>query len=200
MSAGLLMSLRPRSGRSLSVGAIAGIVVCVAALAGAALIASHSSSQPGTTIPANERAQRVALVSWESAIHPSVVAAGQVVALGPRTGVSDVANRTQPDAKLRAMATGWASRLTVLASQITAVTTPVFLTSVHELLDNAMSQYVAATHALVAATSARGARRTSLLVAATAHGKNGDHLYDEAAAAIAGWRARLGLAPDWSAS
>lgn len=185
----------------MSLGALVGFVVCASALAVAALIASRSSSSSrGTTTSAAVRAQRAALSSWEAAIHPSVLAAGQVVALGPRQGVSEVANRTQPTAQLRMMAIGWHVRLTVLASQIAASPAPSFLRSAGVLLTQAMAGYVHAARSLLLAIPARGERRTSLLSAATADGRAADRFYDAAVADIAMWRTRLDLAPDWSAS
>ena len=196
----MLTSMRPRSGRSVSIGALVGIVVCAAGLAGVALVGSRSSSSRGTTLSSAERAQRAALVSWEAEIHPAVVSAGQVVALGPRRAVSEVANHTQPDAQLRGMAIGWHARLVVLRAQLAAVAAPPFLQSAKTLLDLAMAGYVNSARSLLLATNAHGARRTSLLVAATANGRAADHKYDEAVAAVASWRSRLDLAPDWSAS
>lgn len=186
----------------MSVGAVVGIVVCMAALVVAALLASNhpSSSSRRTTLTAAQRAQRAALTSWEMQIHPAVLSAGQVVALGPRQGVSEVANHTQPAMELESEAIGWHARLVVLRQQIAAVSTPAFLQPAHDLLDRAMTDYVGAARALFMATTARGGRRTSLLAAATAHGRAADHLYDEAVAAVAGWRTRLGLGADWSGS
>ena len=201
MSAGMMTALRPRSSRSVSVGALVGFVLCASVLAGAALIASRSSSSSrGTTTSAAVRAQRAALVTWEAAIHPAVLAAGQVVALGPRQGVSEVANRSQPAAQLRTMAIGWHVRLTVLASQIATAPAPSFMRSAGVLLNQAMAGYVHAARSVLLAIPARGARRTSLLSTASADGRAADKAYDAAVADIAIWRTRLGLAPDWSAS
>lgn len=201
MSAGMMTVLRPRTRRSASAGALVGIVVCASVLAVAALIASRSSSSSrSTTSTATVRAQRAALESWENAIHPAVLAASQVVALGPREGVSEIANRTQPTAQLRVMTIGWHARLTVLADQIAAVATPTFLRSAHVLLNQAMAGYVHAARSLVLAVPAHGARRTHLLSTATIDGRTADKVYDAVVADIAMWRTRLDLAPDWSAS
>jgi len=181
----MMTALRPRNRRSVSAGALVGIVVCASVLAVAALIASRSSSSRGTTSNADVRAQRTSLVSWESEIHPAVLAASQVVALGPRQGVSEIANKTQPIAELRVMAIGWHARLTVLAGQIADVSTPPFLQSAHVLLNQAMAGYVHAARSLLFAVPASGARRTSLLSTATADGRAADKVYDAAVADIA---------------
>lgn len=193
----MLTTFRPRWGRSVSLGVLAGFLFCAVVFAGVALIASHSSKRTTTSV---SPAQASTLVTWENAIHPLVLAASQVVALGPREGVSEVANRTQSMAQLRTEAIGWHVRLTALASQIANVSAPPFMKASHDLLDQAMTGYVNAAHSLLLAVPAHGVRRTSLLAAATADGKAADHLYDEAVSVIAAWRTQLGLAPDWSAS
>lgn len=195
MSAGVLTMMRPRADRSLRLGVVVGAVVCAAALGGAALVASQSG---GSSAPAVDHAKRSALVEWERSVRPLISSAGQVVALGPRTGIHDIGTRAEPDAKLHDMATGWESRLSTLRDEIAQLDAPPFISPAAVLLDRAMAGYVTASHDLVLATTARGARRTSLLDAAAAAGKNADHLYDDATAAIAQWRSRLGLSPDWS--
>ena len=192
-------AMRPRNARSIRIGVLAGIVVCALALVGAAVVGSHPSPD-GSASNATARQQQATLISWEADVHPLVVAAGQVVALGPRQGVSEVANRTKPADQLHRMAAGWHGRLVALTAQLAATPTPNFLARAHALLNRAMTGYVDATKSLLAATTARGLRRTSLLAAATAAGKTSDRIYDDAVAAIAQWRSRLGLAPDWSGS
>ncbi len=195
MSAAVLTSLRPRANRSLRLGVVAGALVCTAALAGAAVLAGQGGS--GST-PRVDPAQRSALVAWEDAVHPLVQSAGQVVALGPRTGIADIAEGKEPDAQLQQMAAGWERRLTVLQRQVAALSPPEFLEPAAATLNDAMAGYVTAASELSAAATAHGARRTSLIAAASAAGKNADHLYDQATAAIAHWRSRLGLPTDWS--
>lgn len=197
MSASVLTALRPRADRNLRMGVVVGAVVTVAALVGAGLAASQSGGSSPATQHGNASA-RSALVSWEGAVHPLVVSAGQVVALGPRTGVAAVAHPTLPMAQLHHMASGWATRLSALQQQVAGVRAPGFLHDADSLLDQAMAGYVTAANDLLTATTARGWRRTALLNDASAAGKSADHLYDLATAAIAAWRVRLGLPADWS--
>lgn len=182
-----------RQGRSLRLGAVAGVVAAVAVLLVVALLASGTSSHSAAPKP-----DASALVVWEAAVQPLVTSGGQVVALGPRTAVAQLAQHKVTDAAMKDMASGWVRRLSQLDGQIAAVPTPDFLRPSHALLGSAMDGYVTASRDVLAATAATGARRDQLLRDASAAGKAADHDYDRATAAIAALRAQLSLPTDWS--
>jgi phosphatidylserine/phosphatidylglycerophosphate/cardiolipin synthase-like enzyme len=185
-----------RQGRSLRLGAVAGIVAAMALLLVFALLSSRGSPSGGHSDLGSRQA---ALVSWEAAVQPLVESGGQVVALGPRKALGQMEGHTVTDVEMRTMATGWVRQLSQLQQQIAAVPTPQALRSAHEQLGTAMSGYVTASRDVLEATSATGARRAQLLKAAAAAGTAADHTYDLAVAAIAAQRAELSLPTDWSA-
>ena len=181
---------------SLRLGAVVGIVFGLVVLLVFALLSSRSTP----TTPHDLAARQSAVADWEAAVHPLISAGGQVVALGPRTAVADLASRKVPDAQLRTMAAGWVRRLSDLRTQIAAVPTPQQLRPAHDLLDAAMAGYVTASTDLLDAASATGPQRAQLLTDAAAAGKAADRQYDQAVAALARVRADLDLPTDWSGS
>ncbi|MDX6197548.1 MAG: hypothetical protein QOJ79_699 [Actinomycetota bacterium] len=185
-----------RQARSLRLGAAAGIGAAMLSLVVVALLSSRGSSKPAHDLAARQSA----VSDWEATVHPMISSGGEVVALGPRTAVADLAQRKVPDARMQQMATGWVRRLSELREQIAAVPTPTELRPAHALLDSAMAGYVSASRDLFDAASAIGQRRTALLEAAAAAGRTADHEYDQAMATIARLRAQLDLPTDWSDS
>ena len=185
-----------RQSRSVRLGATAGIAAALIGLLVFAALSSRGSDENLHGLAARQ----AALVDWEDAVHPLISTGGQVVALGPRGAVADLAQHKVADAQMQGMAGGWVRRLTELRQQIAAVATPPQLQTAHQLLDTAMAGYVTASEQILAATSATGARRTELLNQATAAGQAADHQYDLAVAAIARLRAELDLPTDWSGS
>lgn len=187
-----------RQARSLQMGAVAGMAAGLLILLAFALVsARYTSPEPFAEAVT---AQQLAVDDWETAVHPLILTGSEVVALGPRTGVADLAQHKVPDAQMRTMATGWVQRLSELRAQIAAVTTPPSLRGAHDLLDTAMAGYVTASRDLASAAAATGPRRDQLLADAATAGKTADQNFDLAAATIARLRADLKLPTDWSAS
>lgn len=180
-----------RRRRSLVVGLALGVVAALM-FAGVTSLGS-----PGAR-PDVAAERRTAIVTWQAAVHPLVLSGGQVVALGPRTGVGQIQEGELAPAVLADMAGGWLRRLSALDAEIAAVPTPDFLRPAHALLNDAMDGYVTAARHLLAAATATGPRQAELLAAAVAAGTAADRTYDRATAAIAAWRAQLNLPTDWS--
>jgi hypothetical protein len=179
--------------RSLVLGVAFGVLAALM-VAG---VMSLGSSGPRPDVAAE---RRTAIVTWQAAVHPLVLSGGQVVALGPRTGIGQIQEGKLAPGVLADMAGGWARRLSALDAEIAAVPTPEFLRPAHALLNDAMDGYVTAARQLLAAATATGARQAELLAAAAAAGTAADRTYDRAIAAIAEWRAQLSLPTDWSGS
>ena len=185
-----------RQSRSMRLGAAAGVAAGLVILLLFTLVSSRSSDGGAHELGLRQ----AAVLDWEDAVHPLIEQSGEVVALGPKASIKDLAPNGQPDPELQRMATAWVHRLTDLRRQIAAVTTPSSLRSAHDLLDAAMAGYVTASRDLAAAAVATGSRRTQLLSDATDAGTAADHQYDLASAAIARLRAELDLPTDWSGS
>ena len=183
-------------------GALAGVLTTFAAVAVAgALAAGHHGASPDRGAAQRlTAAHTTQLAAWESAVHPIILSAGQVVALGPRQGAQQLQSSEFSSATNQHMAAGWVARLTQLRAQLHKLQPPPFLGNVQTLLDRSLAGYIDASRALLAATTATVARRVSLINAADAAGQAADRLYDQATAAIAAQRATLGLPVDWSGS
>src|SRR5438067_4840649 len=191
-----------RTRRALRWGVVAGVLTTLSALAVVSVVAGGHRSRASAdhrhqVVLAAHRAQ---LAQWEAAVHPLILSAGQVVALGPRQGAQQLAGNEFSAATNHHMAEGWVTRLTQLRAQLAATKAPGILTDAQSLLDRSLAGYIAASQDLLAASTATGARRTSLVNSADVAGRAADRLYDQATAAIAALRARYGLPVDWSGS
>ena len=196
-----VLGIDRRGGRSLLIGSAVGIVAAAtlaAVLSTTGVLSSWSSDTQPSSASALFAERQAAIVRWEALVQPLVLSGGQVVALGPRTGIGEIQRRKLSTPVLQNMASGWVRRLSALNQQIAAVPTPDFLRPAHALLSEAMDGYVSASRNLLAATTATGARQTQLLDEAAAAGTAADRTYDRATAAIADWRAQLNLPTDWS--
>ena len=184
---------------SQSVGALVGMGITVLAITlFALLVGHHGNTASGTS--QHVVSQRQSLSAWEAKVHPLIERAAQVVALGPRQGAKQIEGSEFSVATNQKMASGWVASLTAVRGQLSGVAAPAFLADAQRLLDQSIDGYITASQDLLSATTASAPRRASLLTASAVAGRNADHLYDEATAAIAKWRATLGLAADWSAS
>ena len=196
-----VLGIYRRSGRSLLIGSAVGIIAAVllaAVLSTTGVLSSGSSATRPSSASALFADRQAAIVRWEALVQPLVRSGGQVVALGPRTGIGEIQRRKLSTPVLQNMASGWVRRLSTLNQQIAVIPTPDFLRPAHALLSEAMDGYVSASRNLLAATTATGARQTQLLDEAAAAGTAADRTYDRATAAIADWRAQLNLPTDWS--
>lgn len=191
-----------RSRRSLGWGAAIGVLTTVGVLAvvGVVLGGHHSRGSARLVGKPTATLQQAQLTRWEADVHPLILSAGQVVALGPRQGVQQLEGHEFSAATNKQMAEGWVARLTQLRAQLTALDAPIFMAGAQSLLDRSFAGYITASQDLLAAATTTGARHTGYLDNANAAGRAADRLYDQATAAIAAMRAHLGLAVDWSGS
>jgi hypothetical protein len=191
---------RVRSTRAMRRGALAGAVCTLATFLVVGLLVSGHHTRSGTPHGSTSPAQRVQLAAWASAVHPLILSAGQVVALGPRQGVQQLQSGEFSAIANQHMAAGWVARLTRLRAQVASLHAPSFMTDAQSLLDRSLTGYLSASQDLLAASTATGSRRQSLLDSANAAGRAADRLFDQATAAIAARRALLELPVDWSGS
>jgi hypothetical protein len=191
-----------RPGRALRWGAIVGALTTLTVLAlVSVLVSGHNSrASAGHGRRSAMAGQRVQLAQWEAGVRPLILSAGQVVALGPRQGVQQLQSHEFSAATNQHMAAGWVARLRQLRTELHSLKAPRFLSDAQSLLDQSLAGYITASQNLLAATTATGSQRASLLNDADVAGRAADRLYDQATAAIAAWRATLGLPVDWSGS
>lgn len=189
-----------RNASAMRRGALMGAVstLAVFAVVGVLLSAHHTGTRRNQA--ASITVRRAELAAWESAVHPLILSAGQVVALGPRQGVQQLQGDEFSAATNHHMAEGWVASLTRLRAQVAAVHAPSFVSDAQSLLERSLAGYLAASQDLSAASTSTGQQRRSLLDSANAEGRAADQLYDRATAAIAARRASLGLPDDWSGS
>lgn len=124
-------------------------------------------------------------VAYRDDVEPLLKDGGQVVGMGLKPGVADVANERYGQEVLVSMAAGWADELGGIRAEVGAIEPPRFLAETHWLFLQSLDGYTNAALALKAAAAAEDtARRDELVDLAATLGEAADRLYDRAAAAL----------------
>jgi len=162
--------------------ALLGGLVAVAAVGLGRPLLLDRGAAPALDTTARDAA---ALAAFREVTDPLVKEGGQVVAMGLKPGVADVANQAFGQDVLLSMASGWATELDGLRAEMAEVPAPGFLAEAHFLYVECLEGYATAARTLHAAASAVDAtRRDELIDLAADLGTAADRLYDRAQAAI----------------
>lgn len=152
--------------------AVAGVTALTLGAALAATFATHSDGASD---------QRVRDASaYQSAIAPILRAGGEVIELGMKPGLREIAQAQRISAELRSRVASWGRSVTGVKARFDAVPVPVGLERIQAEYDGALTAYLRVADDLRAAVETAGAGRGTALARAAADGSAADRLYDAA--------------------
>lgn len=137
--------------------------------------------------------QRREFVAYEAEIERLTEQGANLVVLGMRPGVADIADGRFPDQTLVTMAEGWTATARQLGQDFADLTEPEFAAHVGLQFDLALDAYVRTAELLLAAARAPVGERAALVDAAADLGERADDLLDRSMDLLGRERARLGL-------
>jgi hypothetical protein len=188
-TAGAAIDSVPGRRWSLRWALLGGLVAVAAVGLGRPLLLDRGAAP---AVDTTARAAAAALAAFREATDPLVKEGGQVVAMGLKPGVADVANQAFGQDVLLSMASGWAAELDGLRAEMAEVPAPGFLAEAHFFYVECLEGYATAARALHAAAGAADPiRRDELIDLAADLGTAADRLYDRAQAVIERHEARL---------
>lgn len=166
-------------------GALAALAIAGVAVASAAV--TRDDPKPEVT--------REELTAWEERILPSLQHGGKIVENGMKAAINDLQYRhVVPPATIAFEAEQWASGLTQVRGEVSAVPTPDELKPAVTHFVAAIDGYVAAAREFrKAALAPAGPERDRLVASGQAMGEAADDVYDLGGAVVQSLRRSLGM-------
>lgn len=142
---------------------------------------------------AQRRDDRAIYLRYERALLPALKEGGRIVVQQMRPSLPELSDGKLSRQTAIERAAGWQSAFRQIRADVIGLDPPPFLGDIERRWIAAIDAYLEISDAFVAAATATGAERTTLLDRAVAAGVRADKLFDRAAKVMQSHRRRLGL-------
>jgi len=168
----------PASRRTLI--AVAGVIVAAVLAVGLSswLDAGSADSRRSHAVTAAQ------VEAFQRALAPLLRAGGEIVEVGMKPGVAEIARSARSSADLLGRASSWLESMRGLRAQVANLSVPAGLAGVKSAYVSAFDDYVRTASDLIAAARAVGQARARLVATAQADGRAADRAYDTAQAML----------------